>query len=467
MAGISWYPAAYALCVCAVTPLVGKIASVFPLRWVCKCTFVLCPQCPSLTEVDQCFFLLFEVGSAICGFAQNSAAFIAGRALAGVGAAGVAGAGYTIVLNISSPETKPMNMALVASTFGLGLILGPIIGGALTQKASWRWCFWINLPAGALTIAALFFFFHPPPMRRLEGIVKRIQSLDLIGCGMFVPSIFMTLLALQLGPVRGWASPTIIGLFVGSGLLLLLFAAWETWKGEDAMIPGVALQRTVAFSVLFAFCHMGMVTIQSYYLPQYFQGVQGVGSLSSGVRLLPSVLSQIFGSLLAGGLVPRAKYYAPWFFIEPVCVCIASGLYTRFTISTPSSHWIGFQILYGFGTSIGMQMPALAVQLALKDSPKLVPIGVSLLLFAQYLGAAVLQVVGGTIFSSYLKQGLATAGLNAQQVSLILDAGSSHIRQTTIQNFPELLGPVLGALNHAITRTFVRTRVLLCLWNVS
>ncbi|KAI9925938.1 hypothetical protein MW887_005744 [Aspergillus wentii] len=437
-AGMSWYPAAYSLTVCAITPLVGKIATVFPLRWV-----------------YQCFFLVFEIGSAICGFAPNSASFIAGRAIAGIGAAGVAGGGFTIVLNISSPKKRPINMALISSCFGIGLILGPIVGGALTQQATWRWCFWMNLPPGAITLAALFFFFHPPPMQRVEGLLKRIQSLDLIGCAMFVPAIFMALMALQWGDSWGWSSPTIIGLFVGAGVLLLLFAAWEVWMDDDAMIPPVALRRTVTICVLFTFCHMGMMTIQSYYLPQWFQGVQGVGALDSGVRLLPSVLSQIVGSLISGALAPHIKYYNPWFFIEPVLICIAAGMYTRFTVSTPASHWIGFQVLYGLGIGPGMQMPSLAVQLALKDWPKLVPIGVSLLLFAQYLGATVFQVIGGTIFNLYLKRRLTDIGLSTEQVSLLLTSGTSQVRQTAAKYFPDLLEPVLEALNYAVTRTFL------------
>ncbi|KAE8154017.1 major facilitator superfamily domain-containing protein [Aspergillus avenaceus] len=436
-AGISWYPAAYSLTVCAVTPLVGKIATVFPLRWV-----------------YLSFFLVFEIGSAICGFAPNSAAFIAGRAIAGIGAAGVAGGGFTIVLNISSPESRPINMALISSCFGVGLILGPILGGALTQRATWRWCFWMNLPAGVVTLGALFLFFRPPQVKHTEGLIKRIRSLDLVGCAMFVPAIFMALMALQWGDSRGWSSATIIGLFVGAGVLLLIFAAWEMWKEDEAMIPAVALRRTVTISVLFAFCHMGMMTIQSYYLPQWFQGVKGVGALDSGVRMLPSVLAQIVGSVIAGAIAPRVRYYNPWFFVEPVLICIAAGLYTRFTPSTPTSHWIGFQVIYGLGIGPGMQMPSLAVQLALKDWPKLVPIGVSLLLFAQYLGATVLQVIGGTIFNTYLRRGLTDAGLTAQQVSSLLEAGTSRIHQTAEEQFPDRLDSVLGALNHAITRTF-------------
>ena len=135
-------------------------------------------------------------------------------------------------------------------------------------------------------------------------MAKRILSLDLVGCTIFIPAVFMLLLAMQWGGERGtWSSATIIGLFVGAAAMMLLFVGWEVRKGDEAMIPGkVVMRRTVVFSGLFAFCHMGSVTIASYYLPTWFQAIQGVGALESGIRLLPTVLTQIVIIMLAGVL---------------------------------------------------------------------------------------------------------------------------------------------------------------------
>ncbi|CAG8887906.1 unnamed protein product [Penicillium egyptiacum] len=438
---LAWYPAAYSLTTCALTPLAGKLSSTFPLRW---CYII--------------FFSIFMVGSLICGFAPNSNTFIAGRAVAGVGASGVASGGFIIVLTVSSEKVKPLFMGMCSSCFAMGLILAPVIGGAFTEKATWRWCFWVNLPPGALTLLCMLCFFKPPSIQRDQTTIERIKNLDLIGCGIFIPAIFMLLLAMMWGGTeKDWGSAIIIGLFVGSGVMLMLFVCWERYQGDTAMIPGnLLVRRTATFSVLFSFCHFGSLGIMNYYLPEWFQAVQGAAPLESGTRVLAAVLSQIVGTLSAGILARRISYYNPWLFIGPLLMCTASALYTQFsTFNTPSSHWIGFQVIQGLGVGMAQQMPSLIVQLAVQDKPELMPLAISLNLFFQYLGATVMQVVGGIVFRSILGQELAYhAGLNAPQIAMLSAAGTAHIRETTEQNFPKLLRLVLEAYNTAITSTF-------------
>ncbi|RHZ55505.1 MDR family MFS transporter [Aspergillus thermomutatus] len=437
---LAWYPAAYSLTTCALTPLAGKLSSTFPLRWI-----------------YISFFSIFLVGSLVCGFAPNSNTFIAGRAIAGIGASGVASGGFVIVLTVSPEKSKPLLLGICSSCFAMGLILAPVIGGAFTEKATWRWCFWVNLPPGALTLLSMLCFFKPPSIQRDRTVVQRIMDLDLIGCAIFIPAIFMLLLAMMWGGTeKDWDSATIIGLFVGSGVMLILFVCWEGYKGEGAMIPAnVIVRRTVTFSVLFSFCHFGSLGILNYYLPEWFQAVQGASPLQSGTRVLAAVLSQIVGTLSAGILARRIHYYNPWLYVGPLFMCTAAALYTQFsTFNTPSSHWIGFQVIQGLGVGIAQQMPSLIVQQAVRDKPELMPVAVSLNLF-QYLGATVTQVLGGIVFRSILAPELANhAGLNAQQIALLSAAGTANVRGTAEQRFPDLLNLVLEAYNTAITSTF-------------
>lgn len=244
------------------------------------------------------------VGSLVCGFAPNSNAFIVGRAIAGIGASGVASGGFVIVLTVSPEKSKPLLLGICSSCFAMGLILAPVIGGAFTQDTTWRWCFWVNLPPGALTLLSMLFLFKPPSIQRNKTVVQRILDLDLIGCAIFVPAVFMLLLAMMWGGTKeAWNSATTIGLFVGSGVAFIIFVSWEGYKGEGAMVPGnVVSRRTVTFSVLFSFCHFGSVGILNYYLPEWFQVVEGASPLQSGTRVLASVLSQIVGTLFAGFL---------------------------------------------------------------------------------------------------------------------------------------------------------------------
>ncbi|PYI01624.1 MFS transporter [Aspergillus sclerotiicarbonarius CBS 121057] len=440
-AQLAWYPAAYSLTTCALTPLAGKLSSTFPLRWICIS-----------------FFSVFLVGSLVCGFAPNSNSFIAGRAIAGIGASGVASGGFVIVLTVSPEKSKPLLLGICSSCFALGLILAPVIGGAFTEEATWRWCFWVNLPPGALTLLSMLCFFKPPSIQRDRSVVQRIMDLDLIGCAIFIPGIFMLLLAMMWGGTKeNWDSATTIGLFVGSGVMLILFACWEAYKGEGAMISGnVVARRTVTFSVLFSFCHFGSVSILNYYLPEWFQAVQGATPLQSGTRVLAAVLSQIVRTLSAGIPARRIHYYNPWLHVGPLFMCTAAALYTKFsTFHTPSSHWIGFQVIQGLGVGMAQQMPSLIVQQAVRDKPELMPVAISLNLFFQYLGATVAQALGGIVFCSVLATELVNhAGLNAQQIALLSAAGTENVRRTAEQSFPDLLSLVLEAYNTAITSSF-------------
>ncbi|OHE96602.1 hypothetical protein CORC01_08059 [Colletotrichum orchidophilum] len=356
---ISWYPAAYTLAVCSLTPLAGKMASVFSLRWV-----------------YQGFFFVFLVGSAICGWASTSEIFIAGRAVSGIGAAAVTSGCLTVVLVISSPQRRPLYIGLCSSCFALGLILAPS-----------RW------------------------------------------------------------------SATITSLLVESIVMLGLFAVWESRLGDSAMIPGVLVtRRTVLLSVIFSFCHLGALSVSSYYLPEWFQAVQGATPFESGIRVLPSVISQIVGMICAGAIALKIRFYNPWFYVGPVLMCTAAALYTQFTVSnTPSSQWIGFQVIQGLGVGFSMQMPSLMVQLALRDPPDLLPIGVSLNIFAQFLGETVAQVIAGAIFHARLESQLASrAALSHGQIQPLYRSGIANVRAIVHQYFPSMFDPIMESYNSAI-----------------
>lgn len=142
----------------------------------------------------------------------------------------------------------------------------------------------------------------------------------------------------------------------------------------------------------------------------------------------------------------------------------SSVLFTTFTVSsTPASQWIGYQVIQGIGTGWGMQMSSLRVQLDLKDSPVLVPVGMALVMFVQQLGATVIQVVAGTVFNSQLSSRLGGFGLSPSQIRLLLGAGTTGIRKVAEKDFAELMDPILEAYNAAITRVFV-SHPILCHW---
>ncbi|KAL4965090.1 MDR family MFS transporter [Aspergillus stella-maris] len=441
---IAWYGAAYPLTMSALQPLSGKIAMIFSLR------------ASYLT-----FFAIFLLGSALCGAAKSSNMFIVGRAVAGIGGAGVVSSGLSVIALVTPAAQRPLFTGLVTSLYAVGSVIAPLLGGAFTSNVSWRWCFYINLPAGAVTVTTLLLFFQPPKRDvQSTNIWQKVKQLDLLGCAIFVSSIIMVFLALQWGGKDyAWNSATIIGLFCGFGVLILTFILWELHKGEDAMIPFKLLNgRSVILSTIFAFLFMGSFIVPVYYLPEWFQIVQDVSPMRSGVMLLPSVTTQVFGAIVSGVLAKRVKYYNPWFFLGSSMLCIACGLYTTFeAANTAPGKWIGFQIIQGLGCGFGAQMALLTVQNVLMKCgrPEIIPVGISTVLFAQYFGSSVMQAISGSIFHNKLVDGLSSqAHLSETDVSLLLRAGNLEVRKTALEILPDRVDSIIGAYNDAITSIF-------------
>lgn len=157
--------------------------------------------------------------------------------------------------------------------------------------------------------------------------------------------------------------------------------------------------------------------------------------------------------------------------MAPIFTLASSVLFTRFTaFNTPTSHWIGFQVIQGLGNGFGLQQSSLAVQLDLKASPDLVPVGIALVMFLQYLGATMAQAIAGTLFNAELRYQLEHfAGLTPLQVALLVSGGITNLRTIVDDTFPELMNAVLEAFNAAITKVFVGfyspslVHLLLCL----
>ena len=251
------------------------------------------------------YFALFEFGSLLCGVATSSKMLIVGRAVAGMGASGVVNGALTII-SASVPLAKsPAYLGIVMSVSQTGTVLGPLIGGALTQYTTWRWCFYINLPAGGLVAALLVVIQIPQKHAKPDlKVFERLKQLDVVGFGLFAPASIQLLLALQWGGNKfHWDSSTIIGLFCGSFGVFCVFLAWEYYKKDAAMIPfSIVRQRAVWSGSMVMFFFLGSMLITTYYLPIYFQAVRDATPTDSGVYLLPSIISQIIFATVSGVL---------------------------------------------------------------------------------------------------------------------------------------------------------------------
>jgi len=244
---VGWYGSSYLLTTCSLQPSFGKVYTYFDVKY----TYLFA-------------LLLFEVGSIICAAATSSPMFIVGRAVAGAGAAALFSGGMTIIGYAVPLRKRAIYIAALSSMFGIASVVGPLLGGALTDRASWRWCFWINLPFGGISLAVVFFFFSNPERQYSHiPIKKRLQEVDLMGAVFLICAIVSLLLALQWGgQTYPWKNSKVWGNLLGFGLIISVFIGIQIWQKDRATIPlRVMKQQTVLVSCVFtAFLSMALYT---------------------------------------------------------------------------------------------------------------------------------------------------------------------------------------------------------------
>jgi len=359
-----------------------------------------------------------------------------------------------IMIPLIPLEKRPMYQGFFGAVFGVSSVLGPLVGGAFTNNSrlTWRWCFYINLPIGAVAILLLILFLRLPPLPKSElTATEKFKRMDPLGNLVFTPSIVSLLLALQWGgSTYAWNNARVVALLV---LAAVLFAVWvviQAYGGENATVPPrVFLQRSIVCAMAFALCVSGSMLVFAYYMAIWFQAVGGVDALQSGIRTLPFILALVVAAIFSGGLISRLGYYSPIVIASACVLSVGSGLLTTLRPDSGSDRWIGFQFLAGFGTGLGMQIPSIAAQVVLKAAD--VPIGASLMFFAQGLGGAVFLCVAQNVFIQELLRRL-SATLPAASAQLLASVGATDFRALVPA---EQLPAALEAYNGAVTTTFL------------
>jgi len=440
IADIGWYAAAYMITNASCQPLTGKVYTYF-----------------SLKHAFLVFVGLFELGSLICAVAQSSTMLVVGRAVAGIGASGLMNGSLTIIAVAAPPQKRPTVMGIIMAFAGAGQLVGPLIGGALTQHASWRWCFWINVPVGAVTIAVMAFIQFPPYKNQKTNWTLRdvMHDWDLTGFALFAPACIMLLLGLQWGGTEyPWDSARIIGLLCGAAATFVVFFVWEWHHGDAAMIPLSIIRRRVVYSSMLtsAFAFGGLLLL-SYYLPLWFQVIKGATPTMSAVYILPTFGLQIFSAILVGALTPRVGYLMPFSVVGAGLATIAAGLMTMFKVNSGASEWVSFQVISGIGRGMSIQQPIQAVQAVV--SPSQIPTATAAVAFAQTLGAAMFLGLAQTAFLNLLRHALHSYAPDVDASAVIAAGATNYLANLAGgQNNEVTRREVLKAYNNAITQTF-------------
>lgn len=302
--------------------------------------------------------LVFEVGSLVCGVSPNANALIVGRAIAGLGGAGLSVGGTSIVAFTVPPTKRPMMMGIIGMTYAISAVLGPLIGGAFTAKVTWRWCFYINLPIGGLAGMAVFFFFDLPAAAAPPKLAwtKKLLHIDPVGVALTMGCIVCYILALQYGGnTHPWGSSVVIGLLVGFVLLAFTLVAWEIWLGDYAMmLPRLYKSRSLSTTAPFQFFFMGSYLVLLYYLPIYFQSILGATAIKSGVNNLPLVLAAAVFAIAGGAIVMKTGRAQQVMFVGSLLSTVAVGLLYTLDIGTSTSKWVGYQFFTGAAMALAI-----------------------------------------------------------------------------------------------------------------
>ena len=230
-ADLSWYLSAFRLSACAFQFVFGKAYKLFSIKRV----FLLANA-------------FFSIGSLLCATAATSSMLIFGRAVAGFRRAGLLSGCFTILIHSMPLRRRPMFVGVLGGLESLAVIAAPLLGGVLTQALGWRWCFWINLPIGGLTILlAIFFVPHGPKSsdRNSMTVRQKVAQLDLVSNLLFLPAITSLFIALSWAGTRySWSDGKVIGLLVTFAVLLLGFSYNQHRLGDIAVLP--PLRKTIA-----------------------------------------------------------------------------------------------------------------------------------------------------------------------------------------------------------------------------
>ncbi|OBT38623.1 hypothetical protein VE00_10793 [Pseudogymnoascus sp. WSF 3629] len=429
---VAWYVSATFLTFAAFQSTWGKALKYFPI----KQTFLLA-------------LFIFELGSLICGVAPNSTALILGRAIAGAGGAGVSSGVFSLIAFSAPPPQVPAYMGGVGATYAIAALLGPLLGGVLTQHASWRWCFYLNLPFGAVTAIVVFFFYKTPAASRYAlntPFKEKMLQMDIVGSILIMAGVTCYILAFQwAGISKSWSDSSVIGCIIGFGLITIAFAINEWKMGHRALLqPHLIKNRRIWSNCVHVFFIAGGFFVLIYYTPIYFQSIKNTTPLESGVRNLPIIIGCFF-SIMAGFIVAvYGLLWAPLMAGGAALATIGCGLIYTWDINTNAGGWIGYQALTGIGTGLAMQIPIMANQaiVAVEDMSSVM----AMTLFFQIIGGSFCVSAAQAAFANTMLRTLATTapGVDPEQV---LNMGATQLHEVfSPEQIPGILDAYMAGL---------------------
>ncbi len=386
----TWVATAYIIASTITIPITGKLTDMYGRKWF----YIV-----GLT--------IFIVGSLLCGLSQTMTQIIIFRGLQGMGAGIMMANAFIVIGDLFPPAERGKYQGLMTGVFGLSSIIGPTLGGFITDNLSWHWVFFVNIPLGILIIGLFIFFF---PNFRPSNMKPRI---DYPGIVTLILAIVPAMLALSWGGVEyPWVSLPIITMFAFSAAMTILFVIIEG-RSEEPIIPlWIFKNRIVGISSIVIFITgIGMFG-GIIFVPLFFQGVLGLSATASGSFLTPMMLGVVVGALVSGQVLSRAGgHYRLQGMVGLAIMATGMGLLSTMTVETSYARAVFYIILTGLGLGISMPLYIIAVQNAVPYA--IMGVATSTTAFFRSIGGAFGLAIFGSVmnnrFASELVNGISPA----------------------------------------------------------
>ena len=418
--------------------------------------------------------VVFLVGSALSGLSQNMAMLILFRGIQGVGAGALFPVALAIIGDLFTPQERGKYQGLFGAVFGIAFVVGPLIGGFLTESIGWHWIFYVNIPIGIVALVVI---------QRLLPTVKTAsasRNFDLIGGTIFTISMVFLLVGLTNKQFNEWTEPTVGG-FIAIGLVgTLLFILAESRAKEPIVPLDLWRSRTYSASMLStffaAFAFFGAIV----FLPRWFQVVEGFSPTNSGLAALPLMVGLIGSSIVSGYLVSRTGRYK-WLLVGAIATMgVATLLMTQLTKDTPLPVVWLWMFIAGLGVGPTFSVFTIVIQNAVPF--RQLGVATSNLTFFRQIGGTIALALVGTIFGTTFKdqllpqlsaagvpapvisgfgQASAGGGFDLNSLTGVGDLGAAILAAVPAQ-FQELIKPAIpamvdgihGAFSLAVAQTF-------------
>ncbi|KAK0652671.1 major facilitator superfamily domain-containing protein [Cercophora newfieldiana] len=332
-----WITNAFFICSTALTPLFGQLCDIFGRRWV-----------------FLSIIAIFTLGSGICGGANSGGMLIAGRAIQGAGSGGIVLTVNIIVSDLCPLRKRGQYMAVILAIFGIGVALGPFVGGAIAENSTWRWVFYINLPIGGVSMAIMFLFLRVG-FRDDRSLLEKLRRIDILGNAILMAGTTAILYSLTYaGVVYPWSSwHTLVPLLLGF-LGFVVFTVFETsgFVAEPVMPARLFKHRTSVIVLANTFLNTTIYFWYLYFIPVYFQAVSLYSATRAGYSLLPQAVAGIPGAMLAAISLSRWGKFKPIHFVGFAITTLGMGLLALLDEDTSIPEWAVFQIIIALGIGI-------------------------------------------------------------------------------------------------------------------